>query len=109
MAVRSKRLWLPTVVGLVDVALYTAPAGVTTVIKTLTIVNNAALNNNVSIRINGATNGSSVSRKAVASGVDDSLVGVFIVLQPGDVVHAQATQASAVVAGFGAELQGVAP
>lgn len=108
MAVRSKWLFGPTVVGAADVVLYTCPKGETTLLKHLTIVNNAALNNNVSIRINGTTNGAAIARKSVASGQDDSIVGAFIVLQPGDVLHAQATSASAIVAGFGAQLEGVA-
>lgn len=108
MPVRSKRLWGPTVVGTGPVTLYTCPADETAIVKTLSYVNNAALSNLVVLRLNGNTNAVAVDRVTLAGNeaiVRDSL---FLVLHPGDVLSAIGTQASAVLTGSGAELEGVA-
>lgn len=108
MAVRSKRLWGPTVVGLVDVVLYTAPAGETPVLKHLSIVNNAALSGEFILKVNGTTNSAAIYRNNVTSTGNAQLVNAFMVLQPGDVVRGISSVASMVCSAYGAELEGVA-
>lgn len=108
MAVRSKRLWGPTVVSTADVLLYTCPDGETALVKHLTVVNNAALPSLMLIRLNGETGSSNIYSLTIASTAHSQLVNAFWVLRPGDQLHAIAERASSIVAGFGAELEGVA-
>lgn len=88
--------------------LYTCPAGETALLKTLCWVNNAIVANLVVLRLNGNTNASAIDRVNLQG--NEALVNdeLFIVLGPGDVLSAIATQASCIMTGFGAELEGVA-
>lgn len=108
MGVRSKRLWGPTTVTTATSIVYTAPAGETTLVKLITAVNIAALGSTLlSLRINGTLGGQLVGQKVIPNGQDQWIEG-FLVLQPGDILRATASQASLIVSGFGAELEGVA-
>lgn len=108
MPVRSKRLTAPTTVGIAQVALYTAPDGETVIVKHLAFVNTAVLANSVKLRLNGSTDAANIMQFSVAGGGDHQMFPAFLVLQPGDVLSAIASTASAIVTLFGAELEGVA-
>lgn len=89
-------------------ALYTCPAGETAIIKTVTVFNSAVAGNNVVFSIGPAFNPGRFLAVAVAANPGSGTVNAFFVLQPGDVLNAQASAAGAIAAGFGAELEGVA-
>lgn len=108
MGVRSKRLWGPTPVSTIQVALYTAPAGETSLLKTLCLVNNNTLGNTILFRLNGSAAGNNLLARTIAGSGSDTLTELFIVLQPGDVLNAIATASACIVSGFGAELEGFA-
>lgn len=108
MAVRSKRLWNPTVVGVTDVVLYTCPAGETALLKCLTLVNNAAVNTSLIVKLNSVSNSGAIVEATVNNGVSEYYPDLFVVLHPGDVLRAVAGLASVIVTGFGAELEGTA-
>lgn len=108
MAVRSKRLWGPLTVTTSTQLVYTCPAGETALVKLVTAVNIAALGSTLlSLRVNGALGGQLVAQRSVANGGDEWVEG-FLVLNPGDTLRATASQASLIVSGFGAELEGFA-
>ncbi len=108
MAVRSKQLWAPTAVGVADVVLYTCPAGETALLKCLTFVNNAAVSTSIVVRLNAANNSAAFVERLIDNNNGLVLNDIFVVLHPGDTVHAIAGLASVVVGGFGAELEGLA-
>lgn len=108
MAVRSKRLFGPTTIGVVSVTLYTAPAGETALVKLLTAVNVALVGStSLQLRLNGTSGANLIAIANVPNGADQWLEG-FVVMQPGDVLRGIASQASIICTGFGAELEGVA-
>lgn len=108
MPVRSKRLFGPTVVGLVFVDLYTCPAGETTLLKCVGLYNAGIAANAVAFTINGILPAQIVARFSLAAGTGAVERELFIVLHPGDVLRGLATLVSMTVSGFGAELEGVA-
>lgn len=89
-------------------SLYVCPAGETTLLKHLAIVNNAAVTNNVIVRLNSASNNGAILEADVDNTNSYDGSPLFIVLQPGDELTAIATLASAIVTGFGAQLEGTA-
>lgn len=108
MAVRSKRLFGPLTVTTATQVLYTCPAAETALVKLITAVNIAALGGTLlSLRINGSLGGQLVGQKVIPNGQDEWIEG-FLVLNPGDVLRGTASQASLIVSGFGAELEGFA-
>lgn len=108
MAVRSKRLFGPLTVTTANTLAYTCPAGRTALLKWLSAANVAALGATlISGYINGTLGGQLVLQQAVPNGLDLQLP-LWIVLHPGDIFRLKAGQASLIVSGFGAELEGVA-
>lgn len=108
MAVRSKRLWDVATVGAGHSTLYTAPAGETALLKQLTLVNASALANLFTLKLNGTSGADSIMAIVVPAQGGELVSGLFVVLQPGDILRAVAGAASIFCAGFGAELEGVA-
>lgn len=109
MTVRSTRLWAPTAVGAANVTLYTCPSGVTALLKHLTVVNNTASGGWVRLRLNGTSQDQNIHDGTVGSTTGTHYVGLFIVLEPGDVLRAIASATGFIVTGYGSELAGVAP
>jgi hypothetical protein len=95
--------------GVADTTLYTCPAGVTAVVKSMTFVNNAGAAQTIVLGINGTANANRIYRTQLAANDGLVLSGLFIVLQPGQSVHAFSGNGSLTCGGSGAELQGVAP
>lgn len=108
MGVRSKRLWGPTTVSTAAVIVYTCPADETALVKLITCANIAVLGSTLlSIRVNGTGGAQLVAQRQIPNGGDEWVEG-FLVLNPGDVLRCTASQASLIVSGFGAELEGSA-
>jgi hypothetical protein len=108
VAVRSKRLWGPTAVSTLPITLYTSPDGETTLIKCLTLVNNAIVQNVVLFRVNNDLALSNLQAWTIPGSGSVLERDTFIVLQPGESIRAVATQSATVSCGFGAQLEGVA-
>lgn len=108
MSVRSKRLFGPISVGNGVSVLYTCPAGRTAVLKSLTLVNGFNVVNSLAIALGAQASANFLWEGNVDPSASTVLNELFIVLQPGDVLRAQATSSFVVITGFGAELLGVA-
>jgi len=108
LPVRSKRLWGPTTVGVSGAVLYTVPAGETALVKTISIVNTFAVNNNFSLYLGTINPANLIFEASIDEANSLLLPGLFIVAHPGETIRGQAGNASCIVAGFGAELEGVA-
>lgn len=108
MATRSKRLWGPTTVGNQTLLLYTCPDNETTLLKCLTVFNNAALPLTPGLKLNGSGGAQTILSIPLAAATGVVFTDLFIVLQPGDTLHMTNTSASVFCAGFGAQLEGVA-
>lgn len=109
MAVRTKRLWDPTQVSTSNLILYTGPAGETTILKHLSVTNIVGSLSNVRLRLNGTSQSANIMDFNQASTSGQQFTGLFIVLQPGDVLRAIASVVdSVIITGYGTQLEGVA-
>lgn len=108
MAVRSKRLFGPALVSTTNIALYTCPPGETALIKSLSLFNQGALAAAIVLHINGTGANTIVLSVSVGAGLSALDVPRFLVLHPGDVLRGVTSQGNFTVAGYGAELEGVA-
>lgn len=108
MAVRSKQLWPPSAVNASGSLLYTCPAGETALIKTLSMYNTDVVPRAMGIRLGGNGVNQTVVFEQVPAGFATVLRELFIVLQPGETVHGVTAGTGGRIAGFGAELEGVA-
>lgn len=108
MAVRSKRLWGPTSFTTGPTTLYTAAAGETVIIKQLTVANTAVAGNLTTFFLNGNAGSNTLFQVPTNAQGTAHVEGLFLVLNPGDFLRATNALSGAVVAGFGAELEGFA-
>lgn len=108
MAVRSKRLWGPVAVGTSGGVIYTCPAGETALIKNIEGVGSGGLGGSVTFHLNGNGAGNVLHVASLGTGGDVTITDIFWVLQPGDFLRAQTSAGTAIMWGFGAELEGVA-
>lgn len=106
MAVRTKCLVAPQSVPTGPSVIYTVPAGETTIVKFVALVNSGATDRNVSIYVDSGSGRVRVGLIAVLAQTDTQLE-VWWVLQPGWVLEWGAS--SGVVGSLhGTELEGVA-
>lgn len=108
VAVRSKRLWPPTVITGTAVTLYTGPASETSLLKELWAANSGPLTATIRLFLNTGAGDLWVFAFTVPSNGGARVGGLFVVLQPGDVLKADATANTLSLVGFGAQLEGVA-
>lgn len=108
MAVRSKRLFGPTSVAASQVLVYTCPAGETAILKQLTVHNPGALPQVFTMRLNGSNAANTILAESIEAGLATHLEGLFIVLSGGGTLHVAGAAVGLFVAGFGAELEGIA-
>lgn len=108
MPVRSKRLFGPLAVGTGGTTVYTCPAGETALVKHLTFVNGSNLATTLQVGVGGLLVGNLVAQFSVPAQGSVALVSWFLVLQPGETLRMGTTLGNVTVAGFGAELEGVA-
>lgn len=90
MAVRSRRLFGPTVITNALAAIYTVPAGRTAIVRTTWIYNQNVATQNVRMTVNGTAVSDSIGNFEVPAGRGLQL-GVELVLNPGDVLRAVAS------------------
>lgn len=110
MAVRTKQLFAPTAIAAgANALLYTVPSGETTIVKTLTICTESAVQVRARLYIGAVAVGNLVLIKPLG-GLGDlaSTYAMFMVLQPGQVLRGAAETGAITFAGFGTELEGVA-
>lgn len=106
MAVRSRRVFGPTLLTLVGTALYTVPADRTLVLRTVTLYNRSAAGSVAFLAVNGITGFEVVLRRAPAA-QNDADPAPTLIFNPGDVIYGWCTALNAVIAtGFGSLLQG---
>lgn len=94
--------------GTVNVLLYTTPADETALVKHVSITSADALQQVVTFRINGTAAAADVAHITVPALGEVQLPGWFWVLVAGDTLRAVGSRGNLNVAGFGAELEGVA-
>lgn len=109
MAVRSARLFGPTQVSTSNLILATVPAERTWILKHLAVANISGSSSSLRLRLNGTAQQANIWDEGVPSTAADNYLGLFIVLEAGDVLRGIASVAdSLIVTGFGADLVGVA-
>ena len=108
MAVRTKRLFGPLEPTLTGGIVFTGPAGETTIIKHLSVANVVAVSCNLRLRLNGTSQVFNILDQNVPSTSAIQLTGLFIVLQPGDVLRALSAPLGLDLTAYGTELEGVA-
>ena len=108
MAVRSKRLFGPVAIGTATSPIYTCPAGETALLKSLWLWPTGPTVSAVSVFINGTAAANQIGLIIVPNSAEIRLAGQFLVLHPGDTLTLRTNLGTATVAGFGAELEGVA-
>lgn len=112
MAVRSARLWHPTYPAASGggTTLYTCPSGVTALIKDLNFVNSGSSTATIKLCVNSLVASQALFWNLSMAANTHTNQGRFIVLEPGDTIVALLSVANTIsCAGYGAELDGVAP
>lgn len=108
MAVRSKRLFGPLVVGTTPSLVYTCPAGKTAILKGLWLWPSSPTVTGIDMFVNGTSGLNHIAHVVTPNSGDIRLTDIFFVLNPGDTLYLSSSVTGTSFIAFGAELVGVA-